>query len=199
MSTRVNRWWLVAGALLLLLLLVLVNFFTFWAARSTTEATHSLSTYRAGDTMPANMAPGFTLNYAVNGEERLAAALETALSPELERQPNVGTANLITDPTQDNPAPFLLVDITTGRTWTPLYARATITAQVYFAWDGDAPWPLQEPVIFETSPAIMADGEFSLVDTSWGIISKPAYTDHLADALAAEIAAALQNDVFTLP
>lgn len=193
MSKRQKTGWLIVGALLLLL--VLLNFVSFWAARSTTEANHTLSTYRLGEALPQNMLPGFTLYYAVSGEDQLSAALQTVL----EDQTSVGTATAVSAASSNQPAPFLLVEVVPDRLWTPIYGRATVNAQIYFAYDGDAPWPLDEPVHLQVSPAIKADGEFTLVDNSWGLISKPAYTDHLAQALAEEIAAALQDDVFRMP
>lgn len=197
MFKRQRTWWLVAGALLLLLLAL--NFLNFRAARSTTEANHSLSTYRTGATLPDSMTPGFTLSYAITGEERLAAALATALQAELEAQTSVGTATTIPGLPQNESVPFLLVDFSSDRLWTPFYGRATLDAQIYYAYDGDAPWALNEPVVFRVSPAVKADGEFTLVDTTWGLISKPAYTEHLAQALAEAVAAALQKDVFKIP
>ena len=53
--------------------------------------------------------------------------------------------------------------------------------------------------MLEESPAVKAGGEFTLTDSSWGIISKPSYNTILARALARDIAAALQNDVYKDP
>ena len=197
MSARTRIWFLLAGVLLLTLLAL--NFLNFQIARSTTEANHSLSVYRADEALPDNMAPRFTLYYAVSDEERLTAALASALQAALERQPSVGAATAVSGPRQSEGAPFLLVEITPDRLWTPVYSRATLEAQLYYAYDGDAPWPLDEPVVFSVSPAVKADGEFTLVDTTWGLISKPAYSEHLAQALARAIAVALQEQVFALP
>lgn len=182
----------VVGALFLLLLSL--NFLNFYVARSATEVNHSLSTYRTGEALPESMMPGFSLPYAVSGEDQLAAALETALQAELETQTSVGTAT--PDSLENETAPFLLVDLASNRLWTPFYGRATLQAQIYYASDGDVPWPLEEPVELQVVPAIKSDGQFTVVDTTWGLLSKPAYNKHLAEALAEAVAAALQNDVF---
>ena len=197
MFERHKMWWLVAGGLLLFLLAL--NFLSFWAARSKTETNHSLSTYRAGEMLPDSITPGFTLSYAVNGEDSWAAALASALQAELEAQMSVGTAASVLGLPQNNHAPFLLVDLSSDRLWTPFYGRAMLSAQIYFAYDGDAPWSLGEPVVLQVSPAVKADGEFTLVDTTWGIISKPAYNEYLAQGLAKAVATALQQDVFRIP
>lgn len=196
MSKR-QLWWVVAGALLLALLAL--NFLNFRAAHSVTETNHSLGIYRAGERLPDSMTPGFTLSFAVSGDEQLAAALGTALGPELERLPSVGAAIAISDAQRATAGPLLVVDTNVERLWTPLYGQATVDAQLFYAYDGDAPWPLDEAVVFEVSPALKADGQFTLIDTTWGLISKPAYTEHLAQALAEQIAAALQDQILAAP
>jgi len=197
----VNRqrtiWWLGAGILLLFLLAL--NFLSFQLARSITGTDYSVSTYRSGADAPKNMAPGLTLYYRVNGEGQVAAELETALHDELAQLPSAAAVMPLSESIQNQPAPLLQVDLALDRLWTPVYARATLTAQIYFAYDGDAPWPLDEPIVLQESPAVKADGEFTLVDTTWGLISKPAYTEHLAQALAEAIAKALDADVFPTP
>ncbi len=198
MSTRQRTWAILIAALIFILLAF--NFLNFRAAQSATEVNHTLSTYRTGQTLPDSMAPGFTLNYAIRGEQATVEALTEELQDELEAQPNVGTATpLALDRAQTRGAPLLLVDLTSDRLWTPLYARATLTAQIYYAYDGDVPWPLDEPLVFDISPAVKADGEFTVTDRTMGLISKPAYHQHLAQSLATDVAAALQNDVFTRP
>ena len=74
-----------------------------------------------------------------------------------------------------------------------------MAAQIYYAYDGDAPWPLDEAVVIRDSPSVKVNGEFTLLDTTWGLVSKPAYAEYLAKALAEATAAALQKDVFTAP
>lgn len=198
MTSR-QRTWAILIAILILILLAL-NFLNFRAAQSATEVDHNLSTYRTGQTLPDSMAPGFTLNYAIRGEQATVEALTEALQDELEALPNIGAATPLTlDRAQTRGAPFLLVDLTSDRLWTPFYARATLTAQIYYAYDGDAPWSLDEPVVFDISPAVKADGEFTVTDRTMGLISRPAYHQHLAQSLASDIAAALQNDVFSRP
>jgi hypothetical protein len=185
---------LVSGTLLVLLLML--NFLNFRLARSTTSIDHSLSTYKTGEILPDSMAPGFTLSYVVTSEGQLSEALATALLAEFETLPALGSSKTIVDPQRAGSVPLLLVDLAADRLWTPFYGQATITAQIFFADDGDVPWPLDEPVVFRDSPAIKADGQFVITDTTWGLISKPAYADHLAQALARAVAAALENDVF---
>jgi len=197
MAGKRTSWLLLFGILVLLALAF--NFISFRAARSATEVEHTLSTARAGETLPQNMARGSTLYYVVQGEDRLAKVLRGALAAELEALPAVSAATDISGMAQEERAPLLLVALAPQRLWTPLYGRATVTAQLYFADDGDAPWPVDEAMVLETSPAVRASGEFTVVDSTWGLISRPAYSEHLAEALAQRIATALQDDVFKNP
>lgn len=196
MVKRQKIGWLIVGAFLLILLSL--NSLNFRAAHSTTDTSHSLSTYRTGETLPDNMLPGFSLSYAVIGEEKLVTAVENALGAALEEQ-TTGTATAVSDSQANIADPFLLIDLTPDRFWTPFYGHATVEAQIYYSYDGKAPWPLDEPVALQVSPAVKADGEFTVVDTTWGFISKPAYIEHLAQALAEAITSALQADVFSNP
>ncbi|MGD8804821.1 MAG: hypothetical protein PVH65_03180 [Chloroflexota bacterium] len=194
MFRQKRTWWILAGALVALLLAL--NFLSFRVAQSKTETNHSLSTYRSGETLPDSMASGFRLWLVVDGQDQLAEALAQALQVELERNTAVDSVTIATDLPEPGAGPVLLVDLTSDRLWTPPYGRATLAAQVFFAYNGDAPWPLDEPVVFRVSPAVKADGEFTVEDTTWGLVSKPAYTEHLAQALAQDVAAALQGDAF---
>lgn len=181
------------------LLLVAFNFLNFHVMQSGTNVEHTLSTYRMGETLPPAMAGNFRMHYHVDGEGRLARALAQALKTELEMKTPVAAATQVAAGAQLDEAPLLVVQVTPERLWTPFYGRATVTAQIFFAYDGDAPWPLNEVVSFEVSPAVKADGAFTLTDSSFGLISKPAYEQHLAQALAEDIVAALQNDAFRSP
>lgn len=192
------RWPIVIGVLIVALLAF--NFLNFHAARSSTNSDFSLGTGHTGETLPQNMANGFRLSYQVTGSARLNEPLQQALQAELAALPNVIAAELI--PAGESTAqanPLIRVEVSqTDYLWTPFYARSTVTAVVFFASDGEISWLPGETLVFETSPAIKAEGEFRLADSSWGLIAKPAYAHHLSQELAKSIAAGLQSDALTL-
>lgn len=194
MLKRRHIWWATIGAALLFLLAL--YFISFRVASSTTETEHSLSTYRTGETLPPSMRSPFVLSYAVTGEGRISNVLATALQAALEQETAVDTATLLPDPQKIQDQPVLLIDLTTDRLWTPFYGRGALRAQLFYAYDGDAPWPLDEPVVFRVSPAVKADGQITVTDSTWGLLSKPAYDRYLAQTLAEAIAAALQSNTF---
>lgn len=191
--------WLIVIAVLFLVLLAL-NFLNFHLASSQTESSVSLGTARSGETLPQNMAAPFNLSYQISSSERLAEPLQQALQAELSALATVLEAEPVTDGVPARPGqPLLLVDITTDNfVWTPFYAQATLTTAVYFASDGEISWQPGGVIVLEASPLIKSEGTFRMTDRSWGIISKPAYAQHLSQELAKSIAASLP-DLFTLP
>lgn len=185
------------GILLLVAALFLLN---FQIMGSSNVINVGMNTYRTGDSLPEAMAPGFALKFTVDANAALEAALTRQLQDALAQTRQVGTvAALETVPTGAD-QPFLLVEIEQSRVvWTPFYAQSELRAVLFYDYDGDVPWPRDEPVIMHDSPVIQADGEFTLRDRSWGLISWPAYADHLGGELAQAIAEQLEQDVFTLP
>ena len=193
-TPKKNRVWLLI-VLKLLLLLLAFNFLSFQLASSRTESGFTLSTYRLGETAPATMSSGFSLVYTVTGSDPMSQAVADALADALAAT-EVGQATAVAN-LDGVTGPALLVTLDKQeRLWTPVYGRANLTAVVYYAYDGQAPWPLDEAVHLTESPAVKADGEFTISDTTWGLLSRPGYQDHLAAALAQAIAGGLQQDVF---
>ena len=195
-KSRLSGVWLIVGGLAVLM--IALNFLNFRVARSASEAEHSLSTYRSGEEQPAVMNPGFELALYVEGEDSVSQALPVLLVEQLEAT-TVGQVRVVGDLSGvTEPALLVQVDVQ-QRLWTPVYGRAEVTAEVFFAYDGDLPWPRDEAVVLDESPAVLADGNFSVADTTWGLLSRPAYSEHLAELLAQEIAAGVGQDVFQRP
>lgn len=100
----------------------------------------------------------------------------------------------VSQPLAGAETPVLLVELSGDTSWTPLVGRASLTATVTYAADGDVQFSVDEPVMLSHSPALKAAGDVTLSDTSWGLLSRPAYTNYLAAALAEAIAAALEEE-----
>jgi hypothetical protein len=122
-----------------------------------------------------------------------------ALQDTLANNTAAGSVVIVDETANAGVAPLLLVQLSPDHVWSPVFAKATVTVQLFYASDGVAPWPLNEPVTMTDSPVVKADGVVTVIDESWGLISRSAYTDHLAAAIAEAVATALQDDVFTLP
>lgn len=181
-----------------LLFIVLMNFVPFHVASSRAETKAAMETGRTGETLPANMTPGFTLYYHVEGTSELAAAVSDAL-PEALASTNVGEVAAVPDPNAVDGSRLLLTLDVEERLWTPVYGRARVNAVIYFANLAGVPWPQDKPMILTESPEIQARGEITLNDATWGLLSKPAYYRLLGHALADAAAANLQESVFQIP
>jgi hypothetical protein len=192
--------WIVASVTLILLLLAF-NYLDFYAASSRSNSNFSLSTARSGDMLPTGMAAPFKLTYQVRGADRLVEPLAEALLAELNNLPAILEAVPVAEQAEfEANTPLLVVEVDVDSFfWTPFYARGMATAGVFFGSEGDVAWQSGDALVLETSPAIKAEGDFTLEDTSWGLVSKPAYVQHMSNALAKSIAEGLQKDVFTLP
>lgn len=127
---RKSYWlWILA---VLLLFILLMNFVPLHIATSQQETNATMETGRTGETLPANMAPGFTLYVRVEGASELATTVQEAL-PDALADTNVGNVTAVSDLNAvDGPRLFITTDVA-ERLWTPLYGRARITANLYFA------------------------------------------------------------------
>lgn len=193
---KIYKWLIVVGVLILAL--VALNFLNFRLMRSTSENNFSIGTARTGETLPQEMAAPFNISYQVVGAERLADPLQERLLVELAALPTILEAMPVIDEAPETP--LLVVEVQAeSYLWTPFYARSTVTAVAYFASEGEITWQPGDTLVMQRSPAIKSEGEFTLDDRSWGLIAKPAYAQHLSQALASSIAAGLHQDVFTQP
>jgi hypothetical protein len=175
-----------------------MNFVPVHIATSRQETNATMSVASTGETLPANMAPGFTLYTRVEGTSELATAIQEAL-PDALASTNVGNVKAVSDLNAvDGPRLFITTDVA-ERLWTPLYGRARVTANLHFANVANVPWLDGKPMSLTESPETQATGEISISNTTWGLLSKPAYYRWLGRAMAEAVAAKLQAEVFRLP
>ncbi len=133
----------------------------------------------------------------VDGDSKLAAALQQALTKKLSGQ--IVTGEIVpVDGTSDKANyPLLFVSIDQQNiTWTPVYARADLNVSIFYATDGDVSFRHNQPPGFNMpgdQPALKMKGTYSFADTSWGLISSPGYVNYLAGEIARAIATNIQN------
>lgn len=189
MSPRHKRW-----AVVLLGLAVAFQVLSFKAITSKTATSHSIGKAGRG-----TFAGGFDLKYEVVGDAALARAVTSALGKELERIGSVGKALAVAELAPDG-EPALRVDVSMQPTesfWTPVYASATVNARIHFSHDGRAPPPPGGFEIIDSSDALLATGEFTIVDDSYGVVSRRGYVNHLAKKLARAIANTTEQSILT--
>jgi pimeloyl-ACP methyl ester carboxylesterase len=80
-------------------------------------------------------------------------------------------------------------------TWTPLYGRASPTFQVIFASDGDVTWRDTGTVFMsnDIGPVVRLYGTFEQADSTYGLLSRPAYIRLLNESAAEQIVKSLSN------
>lgn len=199
MASRIARTFIFV-LVFLALLLPLFLAFDFHASRRQTTVDRQLSVGRsipgeADGQLPESMRDQPALAYSVTGDDRLADALRGALDQQLRANPILGDIVLIEPPSEIAEAPYLIIEITRQEiTWTPVYATATLTAQAAFSSDGDVSFRERSqmgPQNGDRQPLSQAEAEFQLRDTSWGLISRPAYLRLVATSLAENISQAM--------
>ncbi len=184
-----------AGAALLVVLAALAfNLISFNVMSSRMQRDSSLVSIGAGpDDQPFQ--PDLT-GLAVEGNGRLESPLQKQMAKNLEGQPGFGAIQPVDEPAGPAGRPMLLVRVE-PRTllWTPFYSRADLQVTVLYDSEGDLSSLMGDSAVVKSSEGkriIQRKGDFTFTDVSWGLISKPGYTDYLAREIAKQIAAELK-------
>lgn len=173
-----------------LLLGVLVAAFLwldFQLARSNTQAQSTVSTARSGEPDDQGLLLNQGLLVFVEGPEDLARPLRRELARRLGVIPNLAGISVVDNPPDQVGQPVLGFEIQASNVnWTPVYARAQLNLRMIFASDGELSWRhLQNPVMeLRELGTIRVDGDFTIEDTTVGLISRPAYYRYLAEQIA---------------
>lgn len=187
-----------ASAVLLLLLIVAV---LAWGdvrlARSTTQAEHTLTKYTLGVENERDQ-PSHLRVY-VAGNDTRARTIQNNLVNWLRDEAGVGTVNGIDTLDMPSEHAILMVEVMESRMhiWTPVFARGQFSVRVTYTSNGDLAWRHESPVVMQ-DPAVWADGDFQVRDTTWGMTTWPAYQRHIGQQIAAEVQRALEGQVLRL-
>jgi hypothetical protein len=184
--------------LLLAILVLAVAFLVldFKVARSNTTADSQYSTIRSGEQYDQRP----SLVVYVLAPDNLAGPLRRQLVERLAERAPFSTVT-----STETPAPEVetaaLVVVVERRTyiWTPVYASADLMVRVAFASDGRVDWdePGEIDTVMQTSPEMRLSGELVIRDSTLGLVSQPAYRNHVAgqvgDRVTETVNAALTN------
>ncbi len=196
-NMRQKTLWILLGAsgLLLLVLFTFTLVANFHMARSETQASATTASSRWPQEA---VAPSQPVHFVVEGNGPLAEALTAALEREV---PN---ANAASETAETN----LIVQIDKAQiNWTPVSGRAEIEVTAAFSSNEDFSFIEQRPFYFQYNNGddqgagyiVQSASEVRLTDRSNGLLSRPGYTQFLAEKIAAEINKALQTQVFAMP
>jgi hypothetical protein len=185
-----------------LLVLPLSLVFDFHISQSQTNTSRQVSISRSvpGESqsqLPQSMQGQPALVYSVRGESRLAGALRNTLGEQLDANPVLGDV-MVLEPVSDFAhAPYLILEIQEANVfWIPFYATSNVQLNLAFASDGDVSFRNQSEMSMQTEdrqPLIRAQGQVSLTDRSWGLLSRPAYFRLISESFSAQINQALDE------
>lgn len=191
--------------ILALLLIAVVAFLTldFHLSRAELATNSEAARYSFSVDEAQPLPQGVDLDLYVLATGRLDPALAEKLVEALQRSPYVGAVTLREEPLQAAAGSVLVVRVGEPAKclWTPFYTKTEVEVNVAYASDGDVAWIDSLPVALEASdpprPVVRVDADLTLAGSGYGLISSPAYTDYLAEALAEQIGDLLQNQLAT--
>ena len=93
----------------------------------------------------------------------------------------------------------IVVILTDGRyLWTPVYSQANFIMKVGYSSNGDLSWISRSEVGMDdlTQSTVWVRGDIYLEDTTYGLMSRSTYLDHLGDEISLHLIETLQNILF---
>jgi hypothetical protein len=176
-------------------LIVAFLFLNFRAAASHTEVEKNVMTAGIGEGLPDAMQRREKISLVLVGEGPLIDALQNFILTEM-NQAGIGDIDPVQQILTEYQNPVLVVKVEQPDVlWTPLFANSHFTIQAGYSSTGDTTLIGEPPVTVDNrhGAALNMYGEYTIRDRSWGLISRPAYHQSLADSLAREIVASLKE------
>ncbi len=195
-----GRFRTVAATLLLLGVLAILFLSLDFRAVHSASGTHlEISKYTIGLAQGEKAQPPESLDLHVEGKDPLALALRAELSEPMVAALGLTGVRLLDVLPEQAGGPVLMVRVADqGVNWTPIYARAAVTARMVYASDGDLSWRDEFTVRMSTTdgePQIRVRGDIRMEDTTTGVVSQPAYRRLLAGQIAAAVSEALKKQL----
>lgn len=185
--------WFSLGIIVVLCAALLSVNFHMARSETQTNVTTASSRWPSGASLPPQ-----TVQYRVEGDDPLTAALREALPQKL----------INAQPAAETAVPQLIIRIDQAQiNWTPVYGRADLTLGAAFSSNGDFAFMETEPTYFQFNSdedagagyIVQSSSQISLTDQSTGLLSRPGYNQLLADKLAEEINKVMQTTIFATP
>jgi hypothetical protein len=162
---------------------------------SNTQSEKNITTTSIGDGLPNAMQHRRTINLVLVGEGPLIATLQKALAVEM-KDAGIADLELVQGIEPRYQSPVLIVKVgKPGLFWTPFFATSQLTIQTGYSSAGDTTFMGKTPVIMDNrnGPALNMFGAYKVSDRSWGLISRAAYHQYLADYLSGQIVSTLKD------
>jgi hypothetical protein len=142
--------------------------------------------------------PSDKISLAMSGEGPLVSALQNALAEKISQE-KMGRIVVEQEHKSAYPNPVLVVNVgKPSLTWTPFFARSRFFVYAGYATNGDTTFlenlDKTHPNIRNPDPsAVYLYNEFDGNDRSFGLISRPGYSQYLADYLSKNVIESLMG------
>lgn len=185
------------GFLSVIILLAAAFMWTdFHMATSQTKIESQVSTYSIQGQKSEKLPENLPIQIYVEGNDLFSRALIAQLNKQLEPLPHFSQVSVLSSPPQNSNQSILSISPDqSGRFWTPVYSNSQFTVHLVFASDGDISWQNDEVIRMPESAiqVVRVRAEFSVKDTSFGLISRIYYQKYLAERFAEQIAESLSS------
>lgn len=186
-------WILLGGAVFLGLVFTLLN---FRFAVGKIQSNNLIITSELGENKPVSMQRNNKISMVLVGEGPLARPLQKALKEKIDKT-GIGEIELVQELEPAYQTPVLVVKLSRpSLIWTPFYSMGKFSIHAGYSSNGDSTF-MEEVEKTHTSistpDSVIMYAEYEVNDSSAGLISRPGYHYFLADYLAQEIVAGLED------
>ncbi len=177
----------------------------FHISTSQTKIESQVTTYgfkgETSEKLPAKL----PVQIYVEGDDLFSRALRDQLSKRLEAIPRFNQVSILSEisvlgeqPQNNNLSVLVINSSESERLWTPIYGRSQFTVNLIFASDGDISWRNDKVVRMNNTIGVQVvriSADFTVQDSTFGLISRIYYNRYLADQVATQIASSLSSSV----
>lgn len=185
-----KKFWISLAAIVVLIVVVFL-FVNFHVMQSKTFTNSAI----ASGGSPDNIGNPSTTALWVGGDH-LADSVRNQIKRLAQNQPHFGEISMLNAIADKFDLPVLVVDIQKQQyIWTPFYARSVYHLVVSYASNGDISFRNEQPTHFvlKDPPSFQLQGNYTVDDTSWGLISSPGYRDYMNGKIADQVVKSLQE------
>jgi len=184
--------------LAIVLALAAANFWIdFRVAHGSTRSESQVATYSAGieQSQPKPVIEQLTVYVEEPGY--LMGSVRQGLVKRIQDTRGIPDLRVVHEMPKRGDGPALYVQVTPRQfLWLPVFTRAALDIRLVYASDGDLSWMDDSAVIMETSPLIRMQGNFSVADTSLGLMSLRGQARYLGRQAAVELSKAIEMHLY---
>lgn len=195
--------WIILAALVIIMGAAFVGL-NFRVANSTTDMSRSQDKY-AYAKEDQEIALPRRVNVFVESDDPLGERLQRALVDQLREDTSFAVVGSLDSLDEVGDDPVLVVRfLERSWLWTPFYGQGSLRLEVAYASNGDLSWREDDVVEMPSSGVpesgvVWLKGEYNIHDSSWGVISRIAYRQRLAERSAGGIEQGIVEPLFNQP